>query len=238
MDVIIIVILGARRGVDGAATAPASVCVIAGLGIRAAHIGAGVAEGRRRAHGDGRHVRRVREQLAVVVGGVGAGAVEGARGVVVRDGGRRAGRRARRRRVRAWPCVGARRCVGRAVQRPRERLQLRAAFEGRVVALPPPHRQPAEAPRERLHEVPGVEGIREGAPAEGAALVARGGVGAEPHVVDGEGEGHDVQQREEEHLDAQQHAGDAEDQVGEGDVRRRLQDAAVAAAVAGRQERN
>ena len=66
--------------------------------------------------------------------------------------------------------------------------------------------------------------------------MARRRVGAALRVVPAERERHDVQQREEEHLDAQQHARDAEDQVGEGDVRRRLQDAAVAAAVAGRQE--
>ena len=87
--IVVLVLVGARRGVDAGAATRAAELVIVGFGVA----GAGVAEGRRRAHGDGRHAGRMRQQRAVVVRRVRVGA-EGPRQLRVVGRGRGgAGRR-------------------------------------------------------------------------------------------------------------------------------------------------
>lgn len=62
-----------------------------------------------------------------------------------------------------------------------------------------------------------------------------GRIGGFAYVVGFPGEGDDVQEREEEHFYAEEHGGDAEEEVGEGDFGRRFEDAA-GAGVGGREE--
>jgi len=89
--------------------------------------------------------------------------------------------------------------------------------------------QPAEGADDGLDEVPGVEGVEEGAEAKGPALVAgcvgqEGGAGfggddgGAVDVVFLPGEGEEVQDGEEGHLDAEQHAWDADFDVRGGEA--------------------
>ena len=96
------------------------------------------------------------------------------------------------------------------------------------------YKEPAEPACAGFDKVPGVEGAGEGAPAERAADVvgftgeagAVGVEGVEVHVVGGDGvgslpgEGEDVEEGEQGHFDAEEEGGDADFDVGVGEVLR------------------
>jgi len=139
--------------------------------------------------------------------------------VVARAVGR-VGADATRRRLQRHGRVGA--VVGRVV--------LVAVVE---LAATPPDEDPADAAPEALHHVPGIEGVDDGEDAEGAALVradgvdvgAGAGVGDEvPGHVGFVGVGEEVHDGEEGHLDADEKGGDADVEVGEGEVGGRGED--------------